>query len=85
MIDMLQKYQPLLASSAYHSQYETYPNSQRAAYDNAATPSSSHHQQRGYYPSSYPDRPSSSHSYHSYDHSTVSPESVTRLGLHRVT
>lgn len=41
MINLVQKYQPLLASSAYHSQHETYPNSQRAAYGNVANPA--HH------------------------------------------
>jgi hypothetical protein len=61
MLNVVQKYQPLLASSAHCFQHETYPNSQRAAYANAATLSS------------HPNRPSSSHFYHSYDHSIISP------------
>jgi hypothetical protein len=78
MLNLVEKYQPLFASSAHHFQNEIYAKSQRDAYANAATPSSSHHRQRGYYSTSYPDRPSSSHSHHSCDHSTVSSETVSQ-------
>lgn len=43
IINLVQKYQPPLASSAFHSQHETYSKPRRAAYDNTAAHSKSHH------------------------------------------
>jgi hypothetical protein len=75
MIKLIQSYQLQPGFSAYHSQNEIYPVS-RTAFDNAATPSSSHHQQHGYYSTLYPERTPTSDN--SFEHSAVSPETLSQ-------